>query len=506
MRWWPRTIRWQMLAGLLLLEVLSIGLFALLLVQQQMQDIHELAEKRLDYEVASLALQSREALLEQRPGWVGLSVTMMGEAPTVLIAKVTDPAGNMLFVSKGEADEVALSPIERAQIPLIRHDQPRVFTLEGNQWESVKAIYTGTDLRGFAWVEFDKTSARAQLQSILRDTAIFGVIWILASAVLVVLMAGSISRPLAILHRGTRVLMNSPESGGKFPLPVVVHNEIGDLIEAFNRMVASIEEQRAGLNDTLSLLDSMLANAPIGLAFLDRDCRFVRVNQFFADMTGFPLSRHLGRTLLELLPQPVARELESAVQHVFAREEPVRSLEINGRGGRSEQPWTWLVSAYPVRTTPQQVRWAGIIVLDASDRKRSEEALRRDGKAGRHGPPGRVDRPRDQQPAGSDHQSAVSAAQLLRTGGTGAELCGHGRARSPAHRGDHAADAAFLPAVNAARAGQNGGSARFRAQPLSRAAGRAEYPGGTRLRPGDGPVLLCRRDAAGVYQPHRQRH
>jgi signal transduction histidine kinase len=30
-----------------------------------------------------------------------------------------------------------------------------------------------------------------------------------------------------------------------------------------------------------------------------------------------------------------------------------------------------------VRTTPQQIRWAGIIVLDASDRKRSEEALRR---------------------------------------------------------------------------------------------------------------------------------
>ena len=35
------------------------------------------------------------------------------------------------------------------------------------------------------------------------------------------------------------------------------------------------------------------------------------------------------------------------------------------------------MSAYPVRTTPQQVRWAGMIVLDATDRKRSEEALRR---------------------------------------------------------------------------------------------------------------------------------
>ena len=195
-------------------------------------------------------------------------------------------------------------------------------------------------------------------------------------------MASSISRPLALLHRGTRALMTSPETGGSFPLPVTVENEIGDLIEAFNRMVASIQEQRSGLSDTLSLLDSMLANAPIGLAFFDRSCRFVRVNQVFAGMTGVPLSRHLGRTLPELLPHPVAQELENAVQRVFVGEEPVRNLELSNPSPSSErgQPslsWTWLASAYPVRTTPQQVRWVGVIVLDASDRKRSEEALRR---------------------------------------------------------------------------------------------------------------------------------
>jgi signal transduction histidine kinase len=50
---------------------------------------------------------------------------------------------------------------------------------------------------------------------------------------------------------------------------------------------------------------------------------------------------------------------------------------LSGQGGAPSRPWTWLVSAYPVRTTPQQVRWVGVIVLDASDRKRSEEALRK---------------------------------------------------------------------------------------------------------------------------------
>ena len=161
---------------------------------------------------------------------------------------------------------------------------------------------------------------------------------------------------------------------------MIVENEFGDLIEAFNRMVASIEEQRSGLNDTLSLLDSMLANAPIGLAFFDRNCRFVRVNQIFAEMTGVPLSRHLGRTLPEVLSQPVAQRLEDAVLRVLASEASVRDLELSGQSTQPKRPWTWLVSAYPVRTTPNQVRWVGVIVLDASERKRSEDALRRSEK------------------------------------------------------------------------------------------------------------------------------
>jgi PAS domain S-box-containing protein len=377
MRWWPRTIRWQMLAGLLLLETLSIGLFATLLVRQQTAEVHMRARTRLLYEASSVALQSGEALLQNRPGWVGLSVKMMGEAPTVAVAKVTDPAGNVLFISKGEADQTRLETEERAQIPLVRHDDPRFFVLDGNRWESVSAIYTNKELRGYAWVQFDKTWSREQLDSILRDTAVFAIIWILASAVLVFLMARSISRPLAILHRGTRSLMTTLEDNENFPLPAGVQNEIGDLIEVFNRMVASLAEQRSGLNDTLSLLDSMLANAPIGLAFFDRDCRFTRVNAVFAEMTGVSLSRHLGRTLPELLPQPVAHQLEKALLNVFTVQEPMHTFELSGQGNKSGHPWTWLVSAYPVRTTPHQIRWAGIIVLDASDRKRSEDALRK---------------------------------------------------------------------------------------------------------------------------------
>ncbi len=75
----------------------------------------------------------------------------------------------------------------------------------------------------------------------------------------------------------------------------------------------------------------MLANAPIGLVFFDRQCRIVRVNQVFAEMTGVALSLHLGRTLPEVLPERIATRLEEAVRHVIESESPVHDLELEGQ-------------------------------------------------------------------------------------------------------------------------------------------------------------------------------
>jgi PAS domain S-box-containing protein len=385
MRWWPRSIRWQMLGGLLLLESLSIGLFALLLVQQQRQELSQIARRRLEYEASSLATQTREAMIEDRPAWIASSVKTVADSPTVALAKITDPAGKILYLSAGDVSTTVLSPVELNELPALKQRGATCLMLASNVIECAQAIIRGGDLRGYAWVVRNNSWAHEQLMSLFGDTAVFGLIWIAASALLVLLMSRSIAQPLAMLHHGAGELTESFENSGSFPLPVTVHNEIGDLIETFNRMVASLAEQRSGLSDTLSLLDSMLANAPIGLAFLDHGYRLVRVNQVFADLTGVPLSRLLGRTLPELLPQPVAGEIENAVRRVFRTEEPVHNLELNGEkplsaASRLGGAWTWLASAYPVRTTMQQVRWAGVIVLDASERKRSEEALRKSEK------------------------------------------------------------------------------------------------------------------------------
>ncbi len=63
-----------MLAGLLLLEVLSIVLFAVLLLSKQGRELRQRTKQRLANQATSLALQASEAIQQDKPGWVGMSV------------------------------------------------------------------------------------------------------------------------------------------------------------------------------------------------------------------------------------------------------------------------------------------------------------------------------------------------------------------------------------------------------------------------------------------------
>ncbi len=375
--WWPRTVRWQLISWLMLLEALSVGLFATFLVQVEKREVRQRANERLAHQATSIAMQAEEAYRQGRLELVLPSLRMMGAAPSVADAKISDATGTVQLTSRSEGPQLSLEPSEKAAMGLVREHQPLVFSFGDHRWEGVKAIYEGANLKGYAWVETDPSWDNEQLNTIIGSSFSFGLIWMGASGLLVLLVSRSISRPLGVLHAGTRALMEGPQANAKFPLPVTTDNEFGDLIDAFNRMVAALEEQRSGLNDTLSLLDSMLANAPIGLVFFDRKCRIVRVNEVFAEMTRVSLSKHLGRGLPEILPGPMAEKLEKAVQHVIENQVPVHDLELERADAELGGPWTWLVTTYPVRSSQGQLRWVGAIVIDVSERKRSEDALRR---------------------------------------------------------------------------------------------------------------------------------
>jgi signal transduction histidine kinase len=373
----PRSIRGQLISGLILFEGLLVIVFATLLVREQASEIHERARQRLESEVNLLALQSQDSLAQGQANYLLPILRTMVNSPGIRAAVVTDTNGRIIASSDpGTNGQDLLTRLEKRHLE--DTNGAVIFRVPGGAREAVQAIHVGGQLSGFAWVYEDASAAWQQIYSLIRITIIFAGLAALGTALIAGTLARSITRPLRALLAATRKLIRDPETKEGFPLEVTSTNESADLTRAFNLMVTSIEEQRAGLSDTLALLDSMLENAPIGFAFFDRKFRYVRVNQFLAQMSQVPIGRHLGRTIPEMLPGPAAEMLQGCIQSVFETGEPVVQFELNTPlPGDATQVRSWLINVYPVKGTSEAVRWVGAIVVEATERKRSEDALRK---------------------------------------------------------------------------------------------------------------------------------
>ncbi|QRN99621.1 PAS domain S-box protein [Archangium violaceum] len=133
---------------------------------------------------------------------------------------------------------------------------------------------------------------------------------------------------------------------------------------------------RQQAEEALALLDTLLTTAPVGLAFLDRNLRYVRINQMLADINGIPLEGTVGRHLREVIPE-LAAYLEPIYQRVLETGEPEIGVELSGiTAGTGGEVRHWLVSHYPVHNAAGELLLLGSSVLDITDRKRAEEAQR----------------------------------------------------------------------------------------------------------------------------------
>lgn len=125
-------------------------------------------------------------------------------------------------------------------------------------------------------------------------------------------------------------------------------------------------------DEDLALLDMLLASAPIGLAFVDREFRYVRINNYLAAMNTLPVADHLGRRVRDLFPRQ-APVWEAHWQQVLETGEPVVDVRLQGLVG--EVMHTALVSYYPVRASDGEIVGVGVIVQNITEQQRIEKSL-----------------------------------------------------------------------------------------------------------------------------------
>ena len=122
---------------------------------------------------------------------------------------------------------------------------------------------------------------------------------------------------------------------------------------------------------TLSTLDTLQATAPIGFLLVDRDFRYVRVNEKMALINGAPIGEHIGRTVAEIVPE-LWPKIEPVYRHILASGEAVLDVEMSG--DTCAEPGTlrhWLMNFYPVRVA-SEIIGIGVVVVDITERKHAE--------------------------------------------------------------------------------------------------------------------------------------
>lgn len=125
-----------------------------------------------------------------------------------------------------------------------------------------------------------------------------------------------------------------------------------------------------------ALLETLLTQAPVGFCYLDRDLRYLLINDRLAKINGLPAAAHLGKTVGEIVPSllPI---VEQVVARILATGGPVVGHEFSGE--TPLQPGVtryWSESWYPVRDAAGHVAGFGAVVEEITERKQAEELKR----------------------------------------------------------------------------------------------------------------------------------
>ncbi|MFG3343894.1 SpoIIE family protein phosphatase [Streptomyces sp. NPDC048018] len=96
-------------------------------------------------------------------------------------------------------------------------------------------------------------------------------------------------------------------------------------------VLASEAEAARRIRGSSAVWDGLFSRSPVGIAILDTHLRFLRVNPALEAMNGLSQAAHIGRRLVEILPDVNAADMERAMRRALDEGRPVLDSRRTGR-------------------------------------------------------------------------------------------------------------------------------------------------------------------------------
>ncbi|MBW4522910.1 MAG: PAS domain-containing protein [Scytolyngbya sp. HA4215-MV1] len=125
----------------------------------------------------------------------------------------------------------------------------------------------------------------------------------------------------------------------------------------------------------LAEIEAIYATAPVGLCVLDTQLRYIRINEYLAEINGFTIEQHIGQTVQEILGA-LGNIQAQFFQEVMEKGVPVLNQEVHGCLPKEPDiERDWLVNYYPLTDSQGGVMGINITVREITDLKRTEQFL-----------------------------------------------------------------------------------------------------------------------------------
>jgi PAS domain S-box-containing protein len=116
--------------------------------------------------------------------------------------------------------------------------------------------------------------------------------------------------------------------------------------------------------------------APIGLACLSPDCRYLQINQRLTEICGISVEDHLGRSVRDCVPA-LADSVEQIVRSIMETGAPVTGIEVAGQRADQGEERAWITYWHPLRAPSGEIVAVNVAAEEITERKRNEQRMRR---------------------------------------------------------------------------------------------------------------------------------
>jgi PAS domain S-box-containing protein len=116
-------------------------------------------------------------------------------------------------------------------------------------------------------------------------------------------------------------------------------------------------------------------SAPIGLACLSPDCRYLQINRRLTEICGISVEDHLGRSVRDCVPA-LADSVEQIVRSIMETGEPVTGIEVAGQRPDQSEERSWVTYWHPLRSPSGEIVAVNVAAEEITARKRSEQEMR----------------------------------------------------------------------------------------------------------------------------------